>query len=108
MSNVVKAARAASAAPARDIDSHTVNHTKAASDADAAQNMSATQTVEIVRIIADLYAHAAELEDGEVRIWLDRIQQRYGLTTYQLNHLCDEALEIGEWATRKVRELTRV
>jgi hypothetical protein len=85
-----------------------VNHAEAASNADAARKMPATQTVEIVRIIADLYAHAAELEEGEVRIWLDRIQQRYGLTTYQLNHLCDEALEIGEWAARKVRELTRV
>lgn len=64
------------------------------------------QTGEIVRMIADLYAHSAELEDGEVRIWLDRIQQRYGLTTYQLNFLCDEALSLGEWAARKVRDLT--
>ena len=66
------------------------------------------KTGEIVRIIADLYAHAAELEDDEVRIWLDRIQQRFGLTTYQLNFLCDEAMELGEWAARKVRELTAV
>jgi hypothetical protein len=60
---------------------------------------------DVIRLLADLYVRAPALEDGEVIIWLGRIQQRFDLDAGELNALCDEATRLGEWATAKVRQL---
>ncbi len=60
---------------------------------------------DIIRLLTDLYVRAPQLEDGEVAVWLARIQQRFGLEASELNAMCDEATRLGEWATGKVRDV---
>lgn len=63
---------------------------------------------EILRRLCQLYARIDGPTEQELNVWLDYLQRRFGVGTTEVGVLWARATELGEWADRKVREVTRL
>jgi hypothetical protein len=63
---------------------------------------------EVMRRLSQLYARIDGPTEDELDVWLEYLQRRFNVDTSEIDALWQRASRLGEWADRKVRDVTRV
>lgn len=63
---------------------------------------------QVLRRLCQLYARIDGPTTEELAGWLDYLQRRFDIGTAEVDALWARAAELGEWADRKVRDVTRI